>query len=128
MLTVMAVMQCMRVSKCCLLCTRRMVTVMAARRHMHVLVFVFGLVQGACSQRRCIMHVCVGVCSCIRRMLTVIAARRCVYVSTCMHTSGACARAVMQDTACMYAIMSMNHDELRMTLSLLQDNPCMCVL
>ena len=37
------------VGVCVFACTRRMVTVIAARRCMHVWECVFGLVQGACS-------------------------------------------------------------------------------
>jgi hypothetical protein len=49
MVTVIAARRCMRVWECVWAWTRRMVTVIAARRCMHVLECVFGLVQGACS-------------------------------------------------------------------------------
>jgi hypothetical protein len=61
------------VGVCVWACTRRMVTVIAARRCMRVCECVFGLVQGAWSHCDCCeaMHACVGVCvwTCARRML-----------------------------------------------------------
>jgi hypothetical protein len=49
MVTVIAARRCMRVLVCVLLCTRRMVTVIAARRCMRVWECMSGLVRGAWS-------------------------------------------------------------------------------
>ena len=61
-------------------CTRRMLTVIAARRCMHVWESVFGLVQGACSQR--LLQGDLGMhFSEFAHQQGVIAAQRCMRVS-----------------------------------------------
>jgi hypothetical protein len=81
--TVIAARRCMRVVVCVLLCTRRMVTVIAARLRMMCASVCLGVYRAYAHGRFCeAMHACDNVClwASTWRTLTVMAARRCMPV------------------------------------------------